>query len=99
MSQSVGRAGSGYDIVESLRATLKKELVHDQHFRTHDEARAAILNDGGYSIIKSESTAHSATSAPKRSRRPRRSKRNVIGAPLGVQVHRAVSHTESRGPV
>ena len=29
--------------MESLWATLKKELVHDQHFRTHDEARAAIF--------------------------------------------------------
>ena len=29
--------------MESLCATLKKELVHDQHFRTHDEARAAIF--------------------------------------------------------
>ena len=30
-------------MMESLWATLKKELVHDQHFRTHAEARAAIF--------------------------------------------------------
>jgi hypothetical protein len=29
--------------MESLCATLKKELVHDQHFRTHEGARAAIF--------------------------------------------------------
>ena len=26
-----------------VHSLLKKELVHDQHFRTHDEARAAIF--------------------------------------------------------
>ncbi len=29
--------------MESLWATLKKELVHDRHFRTHDEAHTAIF--------------------------------------------------------
>jgi len=50
MAQSMSRAGNCYDNamleslgLESLWATLKKELVHDQHFRTHDEARAAIF--------------------------------------------------------
>jgi transposase InsO family protein len=41
----ISRAGNCYDnaMMESLWATLKKELVHDQHFRTHAEARAAIF--------------------------------------------------------
>ena len=45
MAQSMSRAGNCYDnaMMESLWATLKKELVHDQHFRTHDEARTAIF--------------------------------------------------------
>ena len=45
MAQIMSRAGNCYDnaMMESLCATLKKELVHDQHFRTHDEARAAIF--------------------------------------------------------
>ena len=44
-SQSMSRAGSCYDnaMMESLWATLKTELVHDQRFRTHDEARTAIF--------------------------------------------------------
>ena len=39
------RAGNCYDnaMMESLWATLKKELVHGQRFRTHAEARAAIF--------------------------------------------------------
>jgi putative transposase len=46
MAQSMSRAGNCYDnaMMESLWATLKKELVHDQHFRTHDEARAVIFD-------------------------------------------------------
>ena len=55
MAQSMSRAGNCYDNpmlksfgleslgMESLWATLKKELVHDQHFRTHAEARTAIF--------------------------------------------------------
>jgi transposase InsO family protein len=45
MAQSMSRAGNCYDnaMMESLWATLKKELVHGQRFRTHDEARAAIF--------------------------------------------------------
>jgi transposase InsO family protein len=44
-SQSMSRAGSCYDnaMMENLWATLKKELVHEQHFRTHDQVRAAIF--------------------------------------------------------
>ncbi len=30
-------------MMESLWATLKKELVHSQRFRTHDEARTVIF--------------------------------------------------------
>jgi len=39
------RAGNCYDnaMMKSLCATLKKELVHGQRFRTHDEARTAIF--------------------------------------------------------
>ena len=45
MARSMSRAGNCYDnaMMESLWATLKKELVHDQHFRTHAEARTAIF--------------------------------------------------------
>ncbi len=45
MAQSMSHAGNGYvnAITESLWATLKKELVHDQRFRTYAEARAAIF--------------------------------------------------------
>ena len=50
MAQSMSRAGNCYDnaMMESLwdkkpLATLKKELVHGQRFRTHNEARAAIF--------------------------------------------------------
>ena len=45
MAQSMSRAGNCYDnaMMESLWATLKKELVHGQRFRTHDEARSAIF--------------------------------------------------------
>jgi putative transposase len=45
MAQSMSRAGNRYDnaMMESLWATLKKELVHGQRFRTHDEARTAIF--------------------------------------------------------
>ena len=37
MAQSMSRAGNCYDnaMMESLWATLKKELVHGQRFRTH----------------------------------------------------------------
>jgi putative transposase len=43
MLQSMSRAGDCYDnaMMESLWASLKKELVHDRRFRTHEEARAA----------------------------------------------------------
>jgi transposase InsO family protein len=45
MAQSMGRAGNCYDnaMMASLWATLKKELVHGRRFRTHDEARTAIV--------------------------------------------------------
>ena len=50
MAPSMNRAGNCYDNalmesagMESLCATLKKELVHDRHFRTHDEAHTAIF--------------------------------------------------------
>jgi putative transposase len=45
MAQIMSRAGNCYDnaMMKSLCATLKKKLVNDQHFRTHDEARAAIF--------------------------------------------------------
>jgi putative transposase len=42
----MSRAGNCYGnaMMQSLWATPKKELVHDQHFRTHAEARAAIFD-------------------------------------------------------
>jgi transposase InsO family protein len=45
MAQSMSRSGNCYDnaMMESLWATLKKELVHGRRFRTHDEARLAIF--------------------------------------------------------
>ena len=45
MAQSMSRPSNCYDnaMMESLWANLKKELVHDQHFRAHKEARAAIF--------------------------------------------------------
>jgi putative transposase len=41
----MSHAGNCYDnaMMESLWATLKKALVQDQRFRTHDEARTAIF--------------------------------------------------------
>ena len=41
----ISRAGNYYDnaMMESLWATLKKELVDDQHYRTQAELRAAIF--------------------------------------------------------
>ena len=45
MRQSMSRAGDCYDnaMMESLWATLKKELVHGRTFRSHAEARLAIF--------------------------------------------------------
>ena len=45
MLQSMSRAGDCYDnaMMESLWATLKKELVHDRRFRTHEEARTGVF--------------------------------------------------------
>ena len=45
MAQSMSRSGNCYDnaMMESLWATLKKELVHGRRFRTHEEARLAIF--------------------------------------------------------
>jgi transposase InsO family protein len=45
MLQSMSRAGDCYDnaMMESLWASLKKELAHDRRFRTHEEARAAVF--------------------------------------------------------
>ena len=45
MAQSVSRSGNCYDnaMMESLWATLKKELVHGRRFRTHEEARLAVF--------------------------------------------------------
>ncbi len=45
LEPSMSHAGNCYDnaMMESLWATLKKELVHGQRFRTHDEARSAIF--------------------------------------------------------
>ena len=45
IAQSMSRAGNCYDnaIMESLWATLKKELVHDRRFTMHNEARTAIF--------------------------------------------------------
>ena len=41
----MSRASNCYDnaMMKSPWAPLKKELVHDQHFRAHDEACAAIF--------------------------------------------------------
>ena len=41
----ISRAGNYYDnaMMEGLWATLKNKLVHDQRFRTHEEAREAIF--------------------------------------------------------
>jgi putative transposase len=45
MAQSMSRSGNCYDsaMMESLWATLKKELVHVRRFRTHEEARLAVF--------------------------------------------------------
>jgi transposase InsO family protein len=45
MEQSMSRSGNCYDnaMMESLWATLKKELVHGRRFRTHEEARLAVF--------------------------------------------------------
>jgi len=45
MAQSRSLAGNCYDnaMMESLWATLKKELVCDRYFRTHDEVLAATV--------------------------------------------------------
>jgi transposase InsO family protein len=45
MAQSMSRSGYCYDnaMMESLWATLKKELVHGRRFRTHEEARLAVF--------------------------------------------------------
>jgi transposase InsO family protein len=45
MALSMSRPSNCYDnaMMESLWANLKKELVHDQHFRAHNEAREAIF--------------------------------------------------------
>ena len=45
MAQSMSRSGNCYDnaMMESLWATLKKELVHDRRFGTHEEARLAVF--------------------------------------------------------
>ena len=45
IAQSMSRAGNFSDnaVMESLSATPKNDLVHDQRFRTHNEARAAIF--------------------------------------------------------
>lgn len=45
MEQSMSRAGDCHDnaMMESLWATLKKELVHGHRFRTRAEAREAIF--------------------------------------------------------
>ena len=45
MAQSMSRSGNRYDnaMMESLWATLKKELVHGRRFRTHEEARLAVF--------------------------------------------------------
>ena len=42
--QSMSRARNCYQIamMESLCATLKKELVHNQCFHTHNEARSNL---------------------------------------------------------
>ncbi len=45
MTQSMSRSSECYDdaMLESLQATMKKELVHGRRFRTHEEARLAIF--------------------------------------------------------
>jgi len=45
MEQSMSRSGNCYDnaMMESLWATLKKELVHGRRFGTHEEARLAVF--------------------------------------------------------
>ncbi len=86
MAQSMSRSGDCYDnaMMESLWATLKKELVHGRRFRTHEEARLAVFEWIARSGTSQRgSTAHSATSAPRHSRRPRgpdRIKTGVHGA-------------------
>ena len=69
MAQSMSRAGNCYDnaMMESLWATLKKELVHD---RTRRRPRRSS-NGSRSGTSERGSTAHSATSAPRHSRRPR----------------------------
>jgi putative transposase len=45
MAQSMSRSGDCYDnaMMESLWATLKKELVRGRRFRTDEEARLAVF--------------------------------------------------------
>lgn len=45
MTQSMSRPGNCYDnaMMESLWATLEKELVHARRFKTHEEARLAVF--------------------------------------------------------
>jgi putative transposase len=45
ITPSMSAKGNCYDnaVSESFFATLKKELVHREHYRTHDEARASIF--------------------------------------------------------
>ena len=79
--QSMRRAGNCYDnaMMESLWASLKKELVHDQRFSTHNDARTAIFEWIGCRTIELKFADHLAKSAPKRSRRPRGSDRTIVG--------------------
>ena len=55
-SRSMSRAGNCYAsaMMESLWATVMKELVHEQRFRIHNEARAAIFEwiEGWYQLIR-----------------------------------------------
>lgn len=46
IAQSMGSKGDPYDnaAIESFFASLKKELVSDANFATHDEARTAIFD-------------------------------------------------------
>lgn len=46
MEQSMSRAGDCYDnaMMESLWSILKKELIHDSHFQTREEARGALFD-------------------------------------------------------
>jgi putative transposase len=46
LQPSMSRKGNCYDnaVSESFFATLKKELVHDEHYRSRDEARASIFD-------------------------------------------------------